>query len=292
MTSEMTTEQFTTPERPEIVEPVCPPAPSRRLRLESCEDAGLTPLSLSRDAALASHRGRGILAGDFIKPDPLLTRSETRTYLLTELERWLTGRIGNHASQVAMEFHEPAELSEYLTAGTWPAARLSVILHMLEEEAKLPLPRDYETRFHFVGAWAASVCSDYLHGYEPCTPAAVEATGFVKTDRLPSGRVIESFWNHSPFEALRNAPPLSDEAEAETDEDETDETDEDETDEADEEFEDVKGIDEHIDAMTISVSELLTSDFLVPGWAIVTGLSVMLVYAWTVAVALSLAKHC
>jgi hypothetical protein len=34
------------------------------------------------------------------------------------------------------------------------------------------------------------------------------ALGFILTDRLPGGRVIRAFWDHSPFEALRRAPPL------------------------------------------------------------------------------------
>jgi hypothetical protein len=34
------------------------------------------------------------------------------------------------------------------------------------------------------------------------------ALGFILTDRLPGGKTIRAFWDHSPFEALRRAPPL------------------------------------------------------------------------------------
>ena len=35
------------------------------------------------------------------------------------------------------------------------------------------------------------------------------ALGFILTDRLPGMKTIRSFWDHSPFEALRRAPPLT-----------------------------------------------------------------------------------
>jgi hypothetical protein len=37
------------------------------------------------------------------------------------------------------------------------------------------------------------------------------AMGFLHTDRLSNERTIFSYWNYSPFNALRNAPPLTDE---------------------------------------------------------------------------------
>lgn len=157
------------------------------------------------------HRGRGILAGDWIKPDPVMTRQETRRYVIAETEAWLTGRICSHAKEVAIAFPDPTELAAEIASGSWPAARLYMILWALERSpGGLLLPKDLERRFHFVGQWAADVCIDHLRGYEATEPHAKMAVEFILTDRLPSGGVIADYWNYSPFEALRNAPPLPD----------------------------------------------------------------------------------
>lgn len=160
---------------------------------------------------LDDHRGRGILAGDFIKPDPAMTRLETRRYVVAEMRRWLTeSPIAYHAREIAGTVVEPAEVAPLVAAGRWPAARLYLVLAALEAMPRglVELPRDYEERFHAAARWAADVCEDYLHGYEAVIPAARMAVGFVTDDRLPGGQTIASYWNYSPFEALRNAPPL------------------------------------------------------------------------------------
>lgn len=159
------------------------------------------------------HRGRGILPGDFIKPDPVMTRQETRRYVVTEMRRWLTETaIASHAREIAAVTAEPAEVAPLVAAGRWPAARLYLVLAGLEAmpHGIVELPRDYEERFHWAARWAADVCEDYLHGYEAVIPAARMAVGFVTDDLLPCGRTVASYWNHSPFERLRNAPPLPD----------------------------------------------------------------------------------
>jgi hypothetical protein len=205
-------------------------------------------------------RGRGILPGDFIKPDPALTQRETRTYILEELQRWLTGRICEDAKDVGGDFSAD-DLVPYLEAGTWPAGRLYSVLQLLEKDASYILPpADEMDHFHFVGQWAVSVCSDYLSGYEPGIPAAVLATGFVTDDRLPCGRTIESFWNHSPFKRLREAPPLeSAPAPAPADEP-ADEPEDEETESAPA----VKSsIDDQLDAVTSVTCKVLSS---IPVW--------------------------
>jgi len=189
-----------------------------------------------------------ILPGDFIKPDPALTQRETRVYILEELQRWLTGSICQDAKDVG------AVDLEHLEAGTWPAARMSAVLQLLEKENSYILPPASEMdRFQFVGQWAVSVCSDYLSGYEAGIPAAVLATGFVTTDKLPSGLTIESFWNHSPFERLREAPPLT-EAEADIFP----------------EPEVKPSIDDHLDGVTELFYKVLTSDLTIriPVWTL------------------------
>lgn len=193
----------------------------------------------------------GILPGDFIKPDPALTQRETRVYILEELQRWLTGSICQDAKDVG------AVDLEHLEAGTWPAARLSAVLQLLEKDNSYILPPASEMdRFQFVGQWAVSVCSDYLSGYEAGIPAAVLATGFVTTDKLPSGRTIESFWNHSPFERLREAPPLTEAEEEEAD--------------IFPEPEVKPSIDDHLDGVTELFYKVLTSDLTIriPVWTL------------------------
>jgi hypothetical protein len=162
---------------------------------------------------LDDHRGRGILPGDFIKPDPVMTRQETRRYVVTEMRRWLTeSAMASHARDIAAVTVEPAEVAPLVAAGKWPAARLYLVLASLEALPRgvVTLPRDYEERFHTAARFAADVCEDYLHGYEAVIPAARMAVGFVTDDLLPGGKVIADYWNYSPFEALRSAPPLPD----------------------------------------------------------------------------------
>jgi hypothetical protein len=205
-------------------------------------DCPYTADSDAETVTCESHRAGGILAGDFIKPDPALTQRETRIYILKELQRWLTGRICQDAKDIGDE-----DLELYLQDGTWPAARLYAVLQLLEKDNSYILPpTDKMDRFLFVGQWAVSVCADYLNGYEPGIPAAILATGFVTHDTLPCGRTIESFWDHTPFEPLREAPPLS--------------------------------TDDQIDASTSFYYKLLTSNITVPAWLVVAAVGGVAAY--------------
>jgi len=173
-------------------ETVCPNAPERKRKAEM----------------FAEHCDLGILPGDFIKPDPTMTRRETQTYLVEEIHRWLTGIICEHAEEIHTAYmdNHRIDLVSYLS-GRWPAARLYVLFRLLE---KRPDMQEGNT-FRRVGEWAAQVCADYLHGTLTVTdPATRLAIGFVDTDELPCGTTIDTFWMYSPFEALRNAPPLTD----------------------------------------------------------------------------------
>lgn len=175
--------------------PVCPDAPARKRKVE----------------LFAEHCDLGILPGDFLKPDPAMTRRETRIYILEETRRWLTGRICDHADEIHEAYTEGVhiDLVSYLS-GDWPAGRLYVLFRLLSRQPDLhPKIRTPEA-FFYVGQWAATVCEKYLQGtLSVSDPATRLATGFVTTDVLQCGRTIESFWDHSPFEALRNAPPLT-----------------------------------------------------------------------------------
>jgi hypothetical protein len=201
-------------------------------------DCVCSPPDCPYKADATDHRGRGILAGDFIKPDPALTQRETRVYILEELQRWLTGRICEDAKTV------DEDVGTHLEDGTWPAARLRAVLQLLETDNSYILPPvDKMDRMQFVGQWAVGVCSDYLSGYAPGIPAAVLATGFVTEDKLPCGSTIESFWDHSPFAPLREAAPLAD------------------------------GIDEQLTTSTSLFYKILTTNITLPTWVVLGGVA-------------------
>jgi hypothetical protein len=273
-----------TPPQSPHSEPECPGAPARPQR----PPALLMP-------QLSDHQGQGILAGDFIKPDPVLTRQETRRYVVAELERWLTGRICVHAKDVSIVGDgDPAAVATLVAAGRWPAARLWLVLEGLKGVAEqVGLPADYEERFHWAGRWAANVCADHLRGYEAVAPAAQMAVGFVTTDLLPGGRTIDSFWNHSPFEALRAAPPLPDRDPADAVDDEGDDVSEADA-EAEAEAEATAdtwgeaigpvGIDQHLDRLTLDVTDFLKQriDVSVPLWAPLAFVGGFTAYLWLI----------
>ena len=167
---------------------------------------------------LEDHRGLGILAGDWIKPDPGMTNLETRRYLANETRMWLTGRLVSHARAVAAlgAAIPDEEMDVVVSGGLWPAARL-----YLFQSASALAPgggggRDYEEQLIYeeqlmtAANRAADVCCAFLLNgtMPPENTVDMVALEFVRTDRLPSGRVIASFCDHSPFEALRAAESL------------------------------------------------------------------------------------
>ena len=200
--------------------------------------------------AFFEHRYAGILPAYFIKPDPIMTRQETRRYIREELKKFLTApALLAHAQ--AVYDASPAlalsveELRSYLADGCWPAARLVVLARLLGSSDMAD-----------VGAVALAICQSHLdvsaelevyQGEEVEVAAAASeeedseetvleeaadadeddghsdgstdgqttedinhiALGFIFTDRFPGGKTIRPFWDHSPFEALRRAPPLT-----------------------------------------------------------------------------------
>jgi len=209
--------------------------------IDATEDA---PVDL-----FSEHRYAGIIPAYFIKPDPVMTRQETRRYIRQELRDFLTGPVFlAHAQAVydAVPALSTEELRSYLTDGSWSAARLVVLARLLGSSDLAD-----------VGAVALAICQSHLdvsaeleayqgadNEEEVAAAAASEdeedegedegegeeaaedseetvleeeeggddvnhvALGFILTDRLPCGKTIRAFWDHSPFEALRRAPPL------------------------------------------------------------------------------------
>jgi hypothetical protein len=205
-----------------------------------CDATGNVPID-----PFSEHRYAGIIPAYFIKPDPVMTRQETRRYIRQELRDFLTGPVFlAHAQAVydASPALSTEELRSYLTTGqgSWAAARLVVLARLLDSSDLAD-----------VGALALAICQSHLdvsaeleayQGEEVVASEEAEAEaedseetvlegeeateeegegvtdeeedvnhvalGFILTDRLPQGKTIRSFWDHSPFEALRSAPPL------------------------------------------------------------------------------------
>ena len=207
--------------------------------IDATEDA---PVDL-----FSEHRYAGIIPAYFIKPDPIMTRQETRRYIRQELRDFLTGPVFlAHAQAVydASPALSTEELRSYLADGSWSAARLVVLARLLESsdladvgavalaicQSHLDVSAELEA---YQGAdneaeSAAAASEDEDEDSEETEETVLEAEqedgqsqttedinhvamGFILTDRLPgSGRkTIRPFWDHSPFEALRSAPPLT-----------------------------------------------------------------------------------
>jgi hypothetical protein len=209
-----------------------PPPPLRLLELlEDCKEqaiadggvfleawkrqrAQIEGMSLQIPSAhsLQDQRGKGILPGEFIKPDPVLTRQETRGYLLAELDRYMEGVILLDAGLIHSAGLQEAAVADEVVEGVWPAARLFMLYCGLRLTGKL----GPSMTFRDIARWSISVIRGQLAGEPAVDPLEILALGFWTVDRfLPAGRTIGSFWDHSPFEALRSAPPLTEESEDE-----------------------------------------------------------------------------
>ena len=159
-----------------------------------------------------SSRYLGFPPGEFIKPDPFLTRRETRELVLAEMEHLFSGKLCVLAAEISANPPTGLDLEAEIRDGKWPVGRLYAVERALaSSQLAFQLPVDLEERFRWVGKWSQHVCEDYLRGIDmaPLIAAGDIALGFVTTDLLPGEIVIESFWNHSPFGPLREAPTLS-----------------------------------------------------------------------------------
>jgi hypothetical protein len=186
----------------------------------------------------------GISPEYFIKPDPLLTRQETRHYIRSSLRSFLTGPALLRDAQALLDSGVVVDIED-LKTGLWPAGRLVALARLLETDdladvgavalaicqSHLDVSEDLE-RFHGRGRDTDAVTeggSD--RGSEDAasddddeaSPAVTEtdsqehpesaeinhvAQGFILTDLLSNGKTIRPYWDHSPFAALRAAPPL------------------------------------------------------------------------------------
>jgi hypothetical protein len=225
-----------------------------------------------------THRGKGILACDFIKPDPELTLAERRAFLLEELDHWLTGDICGAADEISMS-EKKDDLTPYLVDGTWPAARMAALTQMLSVSNTTSPP------------FALRLCKDFLEGrgLDWTDAASLLAVGFVTVDTLPSGKTIRDLWNQSPFEPLRSALPLSPQDEDEDEEEEEEEDEEYCDSNCDSDCDCYGDEEEEVDiihhvgpSIDDKITTFLTTDYTVtvPGWLVVAVGSLFTVYMW------------
>jgi hypothetical protein len=154
------------------------------------------------ESGVGDSSSSGIPAGYFLKPDPVLTRVETRHYLMGELARYLKGSLLTDAV-AALEVVPVGPV-----AG--PAGRMVHLYRLLQGDGKLPEGSVAEQMAH-VGRWIFSVIQASVTVGLPSAVTEYEtlALAFWNEDLLPGGRTIGSYWDYSPFEALRTAPPLT-----------------------------------------------------------------------------------
>ena len=149
----------------------------------------------------------GISPGDFIKPEPGLTLSEKRHYILDELKQWLCGIKMSSAveAMIAEDVNIEGDMND-INAGLYPLGRMYKILRTLDPTLSgMWGARD-------VGKFCYSICEEYLMSGVTDTPADLYrlTLGFIDVDLLPGGETIRSHWSRSPFVHLREAAPLSD----------------------------------------------------------------------------------
>jgi hypothetical protein len=159
------------------------------------------------------HRGKGILPGDFIKPDPGLTRKEAREFILAELDRWFNNTpLTEHALEISVAGLEVSR--EEVNGGKWPAGRLNMIVGVVYENLKNHELFGESFRYQLDSYKnAADVClqlcvENLTMGIRGSDPISQLTFGFIETDLLPCGSTIRSFWDHTPFVPLRCAASL------------------------------------------------------------------------------------
>lgn len=183
----------------------------------------LVPALRVRMPTVEDHIGKGIRPGHFIKPDPHDARAVQRRHILTELRTWLTGRAASDGRLASHSGMTEDEVRAAMEEGRgWPGGRLWLLLQTMDAH-DIPLPghpADTGDRIRLAGAWAADFCEEWLRRGGSCHWDVERlALGFVKEDRLSDGRTIADLWpGLADLDALRNAPPLPDTDEEDTEE--------------------------------------------------------------------------
>ncbi len=148
----------------------------------------------------------------FRLPTAVLTRAEMRKHVLAEVVLWLTGPVLS-AAQLATDEEEGGA-----------AGQLIQILDALRSKEGADLPEDRAAALGAAAALTAETCQRFLLDSEAKPVDASEdlMMDFIDELTVDGEQTLQDLWDYSPFEALREAPPLTEEDEEEEDEDEAD----------------------------------------------------------------------
>ena len=136
----------------------------------------------------------------FRLPTAVVTRAEMRKHVLAEVVLWLTGPVLTAAKAVAPEEEE----DEGGAVG-----QLIQIMGALRST----LPTDRGDALGAAAAITAETCQRFLLDSDATSANPVEdlMMDYIDEITVDGEQTLQDLWNYSPFEALREAPPLNDE---------------------------------------------------------------------------------
>ena len=136
----------------------------------------------------------------FRLPTAVVTRAEMRKHVLAEVVLWLTGPVLTAAKAVAPEEEEDE---------SGPVGQLFLIVGALRST----LPTDRGDALGAAAAITAETCQRFLLDSDATSANPVEdlMMDYVDEITVDGEQTLQDLWNYSPFDALREAPPLNDE---------------------------------------------------------------------------------
>lgn len=152
----------------------------------------------------------------FRMPTAVLTRPEMRRHVLAEMVLWLTGPVLS-AARAAEDEGGPVEGG--------PVGQLILIMEALRIKDASVVPEDRGAALAYAATQTVETCQRFLLDEEvhPADEPEDLMMDFVDEITVDGKQTLQDLWDHSPFEALRTAPPLTDE-EDEEEEDESPKT--------------------------------------------------------------------
>ena len=144
----------------------------------------------------------------FRLPTAVLTRAEMRKHVLAEVVLWLTGPVLS-AARLATDEEESGATGQLIQ-----------IMDALK--SKEGAPEDRAEALGAAAALTAETCQRFLLDPEARPVDDVEdlMMDFIDEITVDGEQTLQDLWGHSPFEALREAPPLTEDDEEDEDEDE------------------------------------------------------------------------
>ena len=148
----------------------------------------------------------------FRLPTAVLTRAEMRKHVLAEVVLWLTGPVLSAARATTDDEEGGA------------TGQLIQILDALKSKEGADLPEDRSAALGAAAALTAETIQQFLLDSEakPVDPAGDLMMDFVDEITVDGEQTLQDLWDYSPFEALREAPPLTEEDDEEEEEDAAD----------------------------------------------------------------------